>query len=88
VGAGGRYHWQRPDDDPLIIGAGLGYRFGDAWIMYLEANYQQWNLGLSYDINTSDFQTATNGRGGLELSLQYLLIQAKPPSEFKACPIF
>jgi type IX secretion system PorP/SprF family membrane protein len=87
LGAGGRYHWQRPDD-PLIIGAGLGYRFGDAWIAYLETVYQQWSLGLSYDINTSDFQTATNGRGGLELSLQYFLLQAKPPAEFKACPIF
>lgn len=87
LGAGGRYHWERPDD-PLVIGGGLGYRLGDAWIVYLESQYQSWSLELSYDLNVSDFQTATNGRGGLELSLQYQMFQAKPPEEFKACPIF
>lgn len=87
LGAGALYHWERPEGT-LILGGGLGYRFGDAWILFLEAFYDQWSLELSYDFNSSDFQSATNGRGGLEFSLQYYLMQAKPPEEFKSCPIF
>lgn len=87
LGAGARYHLPYKGND-LGLGAGLSYRFEDALILQLEARYQQWLFGLSYDINTSGFQTATNGRGGLELALHYYLMQARPPEEFKSCPIF
>jgi type IX secretion system PorP/SprF family membrane protein len=87
LGAGARYHLPYKGSD-LGLGAGLNYRFQDALILNLEARYQQWLFGLSYDINTSGFQTATNGRGGLELALHYYLMQARPPEEFKSCPIF
>lgn len=87
LGIGGRYHLDYKGDD-LTLGAGLSYRFGDAFIPQLEVLYTQWRFGLSYDVNTSAFQTATNGRGGLELALHYYIMQAKPPEEFKSCPIF
>jgi hypothetical protein len=87
LGAGARYHLPYKGSD-LGLGAGLRYRFQDAMIVHLEALYQQWRFGLSYDINTSPFETATNGRGGLELALHYYLMQARPPEEFKSCPIF
>lgn len=87
LGLGGRYHLEYQGED-LQVGAGLRYRFGDAFIPQLEILYMQWRFGLSYDINTSAFQTATNGRGGLEMALHYYILQAKPPEEFKSCPIF
>lgn len=87
LGVGARYHLEYQDND-LQIGASLSYRFGDAIIPQLEVLYTQWRFGLSYDVNTSAFQTATNGRGGLELALHYYILQAKPPEEFKSCPIF
>lgn len=86
-GIGGRYHLEYKGED-LQLGAGMAYRFGDALIPQVEILYTQWRFGLSYDINTSPFQTATNGRGGLELALHYYILQAKPPEEFKSCPIF
>ena len=75
-------------NEPLVVGTTIAYRFGDAWIPQLQVQYQPWLLGLSYDINSSPFQTATNGRGGAELVLHYYLKQVKPPDEFKSCPIF
>ena len=87
LGFGGRYHLDYQGED-LQLGAGVSYRMGDAIIPQLEVLYTQWRFGLSYDINTSAFQTATNGRGGLELALHYYILQAKPPEEFKSCPIF
>ncbi len=87
LGIGGRYHLDYQDED-LQVGAGISYRYGDALIPQIEILYTQWRFGLSYDINTSAFQTATNGRGGLELALHYYILQARPPEEFKSCPIF
>ena len=87
LGFGGRYHLTYKEED-LALGAGMAYRFGDALIPQLEVLYGQWRFGLSYDVNTSAFQTATNGRGGLELALHYYILQPKPPEEFKSCPIF
>ena len=91
VGAG--YHYQLSDE----AGKALGIRFlttyrpvgtNDAIVPMLEFHYNAWRLGLSYDINISDFKVATNGRGGPEFSLQYVITKVKPPKEFKVCPIF
>ena len=35
---------------------------------------------LPYDINTSDLRPASNGRGGLEFSVVYILSKVHPPS--------
>ncbi|PSR11173.1 MAG: hypothetical protein DA408_12585 [Bacteroidetes bacterium] len=86
---GGVQYYGLPAKQPIVLGAALAHRLGDAWIVELSALYQQqWRVGISYDINTSAFQTATNGRGGLELAVHYYIMQAKPPVEFKSCPIF
>ncbi len=65
-----------------------GYRLSDALVLSIGGQYREWELGLSYDINVSPFQQATNGRGGAELWLQYSLTAVEPPPVFKACPIF
>lgn len=87
AGAGARYHLPLDGQD-LTLGLGGGYRWQDAAILYLEALYENWQVGLSYDIHTSAFDVATRGRGGLEIAVQYHLWQPKPPEEFKSCPIF
>jgi type IX secretion system PorP/SprF family membrane protein len=43
----------------------------DAIILSTRFDYEQFNLGFSYDINTSNLRAATNGNGAFEFSLLY-----------------
>ncbi|WP_420460789.1 PorP/SprF family type IX secretion system membrane protein [Neolewinella sp.] len=43
----------------------------DALIVSTRFDYENFALGFSYDLNTSDLKVATDGNGGFELSLQY-----------------
>jgi type IX secretion system PorP/SprF family membrane protein len=88
VMAGARYHFSLGRQHPLAVQLGGGYRLQDAAISYIDIFYQNWRFGISYDINTSPLQKATNRNGGSELSVQYLITHVKPPKEFKICPIF
>lgn len=58
------------NDNGLILGALA--RFNDAIVF--DAGYHVGSLiiGTSYDVNTSSLNRATNGRGGIELSLSYV----------------
>ena len=90
---GGKVHINRRLGNQLAIQLGLGYRFneqfefGDSYIPQLHVDYNNWSVGLSYDINVSEFEAATDGRGGPELSLRYVIMKVKPLENFKACPI-
>ena len=66
----------------------LSTRLGDALIPAVQVERGSWTLGISYDWNTSEFSTATNKHGGLELALVYRTLPVPPPKFFKACPIF
>lgn len=48
------------------------YRFKDAGIVCFAFDYQNFRIGISYDINISPLKAASAGRGGLELSLRYI----------------
>ncbi|MGB0165244.1 MAG: PorP/SprF family type IX secretion system membrane protein [Luteibaculum sp.] len=53
---------------------GILGRFGinrnlDAMMAVLGVNYERWDFGISYDINTSSLKSSTNGRGAVELSV-------------------
>ena len=63
-------------------------RLGDALIPAIQVERGNWTAGLSYDWNTSDFEVATNNRGGLELALIYRTLPVPPPKVRKTCPIF
>ncbi len=52
-----------------LLSIGGWYRFHDAVIAALSFQYKSYKLGLSYDINISELQTATQNRGGFEISL-------------------
>lgn len=63
---------------------GISWRIDDAIIPYIMVYYKQWQVGLSYDINTSKFTEATLNRGGPELSLIYIFAR---PRELPFCPL-
>ncbi|MBI5541856.1 MAG: PorP/SprF family type IX secretion system membrane protein [Bacteroidia bacterium] len=53
---------------------GAYYRFNDAIITYTRFNYRnQLDICITYDINVSNFAVASNARGGLEISLIYII---------------
>jgi len=69
------------------IYAGMYYRTRDAGFVVAGVRFDEWNVGLSYDINTSGLRPASAGRGGFELSVIYIMAP-KPTSGpiRKVCP--
>ncbi|MCX6259018.1 MAG: PorP/SprF family type IX secretion system membrane protein [Bacteroidia bacterium] len=65
-------------------------RWGDAIILKTGADYQNVNIGISYDFNISSLTRASNGMGGFEFSMAYIfnLRRIMPPVPFKQCPTF
>ncbi len=60
----------------------------DAWTPYIGLDFNHWFLGLNYDINASEFDIATDRKGGPEISFRYTITNVKPLKNFKNCPIF
>jgi type IX secretion system PorP/SprF family membrane protein len=60
----------RPIEE-TAIGAGIMYRNNDAIVPYLSLDYNNFDIGLSYDVNISTLKTASQYRGGFELSLTF-----------------
>ncbi|MGH1435852.1 MAG: PorP/SprF family type IX secretion system membrane protein [Lewinella sp.] len=89
--AGIKLHINRDPGQQWSALLGVGYRFdefGDAWYPALEIHYHEMlRASLSYDINISDFNIATNRRGGLELNVRYLIKKVCPLPNFKFCPL-
>lgn len=84
-----RYRFQGQRSLVNNLYGGLWYRNKDAVIISIGVDYQQWNVGMSYDINTSDLKTATNRRGGLEIAVTYILKTFNPNiRRYKVCPNF
>jgi hypothetical protein len=54
-----------------VLYMGGWYRYDDAIIPYIGLEFTKMKIGFSYDVNTSSFAPATNGAGGVELSLIY-----------------
>jgi Bacteroidetes-specific putative membrane protein len=52
-----------------LLYLGGWYRYGDAVSPYIGFEWSKMKLGLSYDVNLSNFSPATNGNGGYEISL-------------------
>lgn len=72
-------------DDPTIFYSGLWARinsFTESLIPYLGLEFKGVRVGLSYDVNVSRLKTASQSRGGLELSLVYI----KRPPGYKPMP--
>lgn len=52
-------------------------RLTDALIIGSRANFQKFQLGVSYDINVSELELASNHRGGFEILLSYTVPEEK-----------
>lgn len=67
--------------------AGMWYRTKDAAYISVGMDYQQWFVGLSYDMNFSTLTQASRARGGFELAVRYILFRFKPKKEVhRICP--
>ncbi len=55
----------------LSFGGGLFFRLNDAVVPVVKLNYNNMEVGFSYDVNVSGLSAATTGRGGYEVSLSY-----------------
>lgn len=71
------------------IQGGLCLRAKDAVVVRLGYQYRTLQSGISYDINLSKFNAATNLRGGFELFVNYV-IKVKPGfiAKKRYCPVF
>ena len=91
AGAAAEYKLNVERGKELSVQLGTNFRYADesdAIIPTFGAKYLSWQLGISYDLNISQFKRATNGNGGPEIALIYTITKVKPPKVFKACPIF
>lgn len=74
--------------NPTNLYLGSWYRFGDAIIPYVGLEFGDFQLGLSYDVNTSSLKPASNLRGGAEISLIYIKKHSDPNAKKLNCPKF
>ena len=98
AGLGARLHLDRRRSKEAALQIGASWRFGNnpiydeekfasAIIPNVELHFRQWMVGVSYDVDLSNFNVATNRRGGPEVALRYTVFKVKPLPAFKICPI-
>jgi type IX secretion system PorP/SprF family membrane protein len=72
--------------NPASFYFGSWVRFNDAIIPYLGLEFDDFRFGMTYDYNSSSLKTASQNRGGIEVSLIYI---RKPSTERPVnCPKF
>lgn len=60
------------EEAALSVAVGAAYRWKDAFIPILKLYTHNFGIGFSYDVNISKLTTASQFRGGFELSLSYI----------------
>ncbi|MFM8449416.1 MAG: PorP/SprF family type IX secretion system membrane protein [Haliscomenobacter sp.] len=92
-GIGARYHLNRQPGKQLsvqFVGNYRSYDFSESLSPAFGLDYNNWRVGLSYDINVSEFDIATKGRSGPELYIHYLMARVNRKNllpQFKICPL-
>jgi type IX secretion system PorP/SprF family membrane protein len=88
LGLSGKYYLAPINGMTTAVSFGAFYRAKDAWSLMANLYYKNFNVGISYDINTSQLNVATNNRGALELSVIYILKKIRPfVAKKRVCPI-
>jgi len=91
---GGALELSASDDEKKPVNVYIGSwartnNVSDAIIPYVGLDYGSFNLGLTYDVNISAFKVATQGRGGFEISLIYILQKSDDSQQERVrCPRF
>lgn len=85
---GGAYQFlvSEQTDKPTSVYVGSWMRMNDAMIPYVGLEFGSFRLGATYDVNISNLKSASNSRGGMEISLIY--IKKDPESTGVNCPKF
>lgn len=78
--------YYRINENGTRVYGGFDYRWKDACFISLGLKHENYQVRLSYDINTSYLKNYTNGRGAFEISLIY--IGEKGKSFFKSVSSF
>lgn len=89
VGGAIGFSFSNDPDFPTGIYLGTWGRFNnvtDALIPYVGIEYAGLRFGASYDINVSSLKTASQSKGGIEISL--IFIKRPPGQKFVPCPKF
>jgi type IX secretion system PorP/SprF family membrane protein len=60
------------DIDNVKLSGGVFYRWNDAFIPSVKLQFRKMMLGVSYDVTVSQLKTASQLRGGFELTLSFL----------------
>jgi type IX secretion system PorP/SprF family membrane protein len=88
LGAAMSFNINQDEYNPVDLYAGAWYRLRDAAIPYVGVEFGSFRVGFSYDVNMSNLRTASQRRGGTELSLIYV---RRPVEEWRRrlhCPKF
>lgn len=62
---------QYDENDRVAFAVGGFYRWNDAFVPTVQVTMHQWQAALSYDVNVSKLKTASQMRGGFELTASY-----------------
>lgn len=85
IGGSAKYHLNNGDYKNVY--AGLYYRNSDATYITLGLDYRNFHAKVSYDVNVSSLDVASNNRGGFEFALIYIFERFRPViKRYKACP--
>lgn len=89
IGTWAKYWLGSTGTADYAVYGGLFYRLGDAAIIAAAVDYENFRVGLSYDITLSQLKTANNLRGGAEVSVVYIFRKSKPfIIKSKNCPVW
>ncbi len=88
LGGGVIIHLSNRKAREIELHLGAAVRLNDALIPMFALGYDGWKGGFSYDINTSAFDAATDGKGGPEFFLTYTYKKLCPLKQTKVCTIF
>lgn len=89
IGGAAGFDLNQDEDNPSNFYAGIWTRINnvnDAVIPYIGLEFNGFRVGASYDVNVSSLKTASQSRGGLEISLIY--IKRPPGGKYVPCPRF
>ncbi|MEO5570839.1 MAG: PorP/SprF family type IX secretion system membrane protein [Bacteroidia bacterium] len=72
----------------IALYGGLWLRPKDAVYPSIGLDFNELNVGFSYDINTSDLNRASDSKGAYEISLTYIIKKVKPLVVHPPCPVY
>ncbi len=87
---GGKLKFDINNNFIFAVYAGVWHRWKDAEVFLIEFEFQNLNLGISYDINSSKLIEVSNGKGAFEISIIYMFGKMKIIKDYykEVCPVF